>query len=350
MHILIDFHQVFAGPMSESVPSSATGFAHRRPRADSVASFTYFQEDDEEPSYSEEAIEDISDEEIGYADGDDLDLEAGSLASSRHRKSSGRSRISADQPLLTRHGSHRSDTREHGLGGSFSQKLYIDAEDLTIVIAGFKTSVLGDAAYMAICIATLGIGYLLFRWLPRWRIQLIGSPTLLRECSWVVIEVSSWCSSQRPKKSAEQRQNQWGEFTVHPISTESYGHVLSTIFASTEKEVVNGYHDDDDPVVDTLRVLDYRYMRLIYHPVEDKFALNNSWKDPLWNNVKSLREGLDSDERDIRHQVFGKNVIDIHQKTIPQLLLDEVSTPFKPSLLTDTRRHSIRSTSFKSLA
>lgn len=38
-----------------------------------------------------------------------------------------------------------------------------------------------------------------------------------------------------------------------------------------------------------------------------------------------MRAGLDSDERYRRELVFGKNHIEIRQKSIPQLLVDEVS-------------------------
>jgi cation-transporting ATPase 13A3/4/5 len=37
-----------------------------------------------------------------------------------------------------------------------------------------------------------------------------------------------------------------------------------------------------------------------------------------------MRAGLDADERDSREQIFGQNVIDIQQKTVPELLVDEV--------------------------
>lgn len=50
----------------------------------------------------------------------------------------------------------------------------------------------------------------------------------------------------------------------------------------------------------------------------------NGWKDPSWINAKAMRAGLDADERDSREQLFGQNVIDIQQKTVPQLLVDEV--------------------------
>jgi cation-transporting ATPase 13A2 len=321
--------EVFAGPMSESVPTSVSSFHYQRPRQrqGSISSFTYFQEDAEPPEWSdEEAVVDESDEENEYTNRhsiDEQDLEAGDTSPLR-RKSSGRSRT--DQPLLTRIDSTKSDTREHDDGGNFSQKLYIVSEDLTMVVAGFQTSTIGFSIYLALCIITGGLAYLLFRWLPRWQMRLVASPAPLRSCTFVVVEVSSWLNRKWATSPTKDKiQNQWGEFTVHYVTSESYGHPLSTVFGATEKEAMNGYHDDDDPILDNLRFLDYRYMRLLYHPHEDKFVLNNSWWDPQWTGAKELRVGLDLDERDIRDQVFGKNIIEIQAKSILQLLLDEVS-------------------------
>jgi cation-transporting ATPase 13A2 len=99
---------------------------------------------------------------------------------------------------------------------------------------------------------------------------------------------------------------------------------LSTVFGAQDKRFVLSYEDDDDPAIDTLRLLDYRYMRFSYHPLKDKFVLINSWKDPMWTNVKTMRTGIDGEEKESRELVFGKNLIDIKQKTIPQLLVDEV--------------------------
>ena len=84
------------------------------------------------------------------------------------------------------------------------------------------------------------------------------------------------------------------------------------------------YDEDNDPTIPSLRFLDYRYLRFFYHPVDDRFILVNGWKDPAWTNVKAMRAGLDADERDSREQIFGQNIIDIHQKTLHQLLIDEV--------------------------
>ena len=308
------------------MPTSVTGFSYQRPRqrAGSIASFTYFQDEDETPQYSdEEAILDPSDDEDAYANGHDADLEAGETQSVR-RKSSGRYRTSSDQPLLRRHESTRSNIQEHDDGGSFSQKLYIEAEDLTMVIAGFTTSSLGFLLYVLICVSTAGLGYLLFRWAPRWRIKLLGTPAPLRRCTWVVVEVSRRISRTRSKAKAKASQNQWGEFTVHNISKDKYGYAMSTVFNPPNKEKSNDHRYDDDREIEFLRFLDYRYMRLIYHPLDDKFVLNNDWWDPQWTDVKAMRAGLDAEERDPRDQVFGKNAIAIREKGVGQILMDEV--------------------------
>lgn len=55
--------------------------------------------------------------------------------------------------------------------------------------------------------------------------------------------------------------------------------------------------------------------------------------------MRSIRAGLDSDERYRREQVFGKNQIDIKQKSVPQLLVDEVSsTQYPARCTTDTSK------------
>jgi cation-transporting P-type ATPase 13A2 len=196
-----------------------------------------------------------------------------------------------------------------------------------MVIAGFSTRSSGYLIYLAICILTAGIGYLVFRWAPRWRISLVGTPAPLRKCSWVVVEVSPGVLSRRSKRKTKTSQNQWGEFTVHYVSSEEYGYAMSTVFNPPTREKTNGHEYYDDRELILLRYLDYRYMRLLYHPREDKFVLNNDWWDPQWTDIKAMREGLDSEEREPRMQVFGNNMIEIQEKTIPQLLMDEVRRP-----------------------
>ena len=111
---------------------------------------------------------------------------------------------------------------------------------------------------------------------------------------------------------------------MQDVDSVEYGRSLSTVFGEPEKRYSMAYDEDDDPVLEDLRILDYRYMRFSFHPLKDKFVLSNSWKDPAWTDVKAIRAGIDGDEKENRELVFGKNLIDIKQKTIPQLLVDEV--------------------------
>ena len=306
---------VFAGPMSESVPTSVSSFAHRRPRADSTTSFTYYEEGQENDSSEEwldelavvEAQDDVEDFDGAQDHETELDSEE---ALSIRRKSSGHSRSSAHDPLLRRRTSSDTDGEGYRREGRASQKIYIVTEDLTIVVAGFKTSIFGLVVYTAICFLTAGLGYLLLRWLPRWRIRILGSSRSLRDADWVAIE------------------NQWGELEIQPLLKQEYGHSLSTVFGIQEKAGFEDYDADFDPVLNQLRSLDYRYIRFCFHPLKDKFVLGNAWKDPAWTDVKAIRSGIDNDEKELRQRVFGQNLIDIKQKGIGQLLVDEIFHPF----------------------
>ncbi|WPG97456.1 putative cation-transporting atpase [Acrodontium crateriforme] len=324
--------EVFSGPMSESVPQSVTAFSTRRSRADSTASFAYYEE--ERDFDSEEIVDDeqaIMDEEgdcwesqsLNAADtfiepeqDEDLGSEGHTGSRSRHRKSSilsrssRGSRRSADAPLLRRHHSAGSDASGFRVGGRVSQKIYIFTEDLTIVVAGFKTSLFGFALYVCICVLTGGLGYLIFRWLPKWYVRVVGKTTPLADCDWLVVE------------------NQWGEMIIQDVNKQELGQSLSAVFGANEKSKFQDYDEYDDPIIEELRILDYRYIRFCYHPLKDKFVPGNTWKDPAWTDVVAVRAGIDGDEQEERQRIFGPNAIDIEQKTTGQLLLDEAFHPF----------------------
>ncbi|KAF4333604.1 ATPase [Fusarium beomiforme] len=322
--------ELFSGPVAESLPTSVSAFSHRRPRADSTASFAFYDDDadgfpDDEDAESV-AVQSIAGDYIRRSVSDIGDLEFGVDGTEEYDESPERDyRVSEDNYALRRHSSaySRHSVNAHLLrrdstatAGSFrrygriSQKVYLANEDLTIVIAGFKTSKIGSAIYISLCILTCGLAYLLFRWLPRWYVGLLGQATSLGECEWVVIE------------------NQWGELVTMDVQSQIYGRPLSTIFGLPEKFYSDALDEDVDPIVDDLRTLDYRYIRLCFHPLKDKFILFNGWKDPNWTDVRLTRAGLDTDERGVREVVFGSNLIDIEQKTTAQLLVDEVLHPF----------------------
>lgn len=314
--------ELYSGPMAESLPTSLSAFSHRRPRADSTTTFAFYQEDEEEDL----STGDVSLQGDGYTSMDDLDDipfhpeiedEEGSSDLERqapdddyvlHRRNSTHSRHSVNSRLLRRDSAATECSSYNA--GRVSQKFYMASEDLTIVIAGFKTSMPGLVAYIILCLGTLGLGWLLFRWLPRWHVKLLGQPCPLRECQWVVIE------------------NQWGEMAILDVTSMPYGRSLSSVFGQPGKLSAYAHEDDSDPILTELRVLDYRYVRFYFQPLRDKFLLCNGWKDPNWTDVQSIRTGIDSEEKSHRDLVFGTNLIDIDQKSVFRLLVDEVFHPF----------------------
>ncbi len=149
------------------------------------------------------------------------------------RRASSQSRTSARTRLL-RSESGVSVGSTYVTGRS-SEKIYMANEDLYIVIAGFRTSSIGLAVYILLCIGTLGLAWLFFRWLPRWHVKLIGQPSALRECNWAVIE------------------NQWNEMTILNVDSKPYGRPSSTVFGSPSKTSSYSLDGDHDPILEHLR-------------------------------------------------------------------------------------------------
>ena len=116
--------------------------------------------------------------------------------------------------------------------------------------------------------------------------------------------------------------------SIQNIATNEYGEALSTVFTSPSKRLANDYMEEDDYVIGHLRILDYRYIRFCFHPLKDKFIVSNSWKDATWSDPEAARKGISSGRRETREQVFGKNSLDIQQKSIGEMLVDEAFHPF----------------------
>ena len=302
-----------------------SAFSHRRVRADSTTSFTYYEEENEpgveqdDPiaeslaaesigdEYRRQSLSDVGDLEFGdFEDEDSADREYPTSPDdyALHRRSSTHSRSSVHARLLRQDSTATVGSTR--LLGRTNQKLYMANEDLTIAIAGFQTTAVGYATYIALCVLSCGLVYLLLRWIPRWRVSLMGRPCALRACDWVIIE------------------NQWGEMMIASVKIQSYGRPASTVFGMPDKMSQYGLDDDNDPIINHLRSLDYRYVRMSYHPLKDKFVFSTGWKDPEWTDARLARLGLDSDEKAFREILFGSNLIDIEIKSIGQLLVDEV--------------------------
>ncbi|KAK9473519.1 uncharacterized protein V1510DRAFT_429326 [Dipodascopsis tothii] len=298
--------RVFDGPVSESVPSSLSTFQHTgraRSRSNSTTtSFRFFNHDDVE---RDQAV---------Y--GDESSVRSESVRGLRLVPTRSQplqydeyTRPEPARPLLGDADEPRPPSFE-APPALLQQSVYLEEEDLMIAMAGYVTSPLRIALFVLLSVVTGGVGYLLLRWFPKLRIALLGYRAPLGECDWVVVET------------------QWGELSTHTIAKEAYGRPISTVFSAgvAHKPSADGY--DWDPALPTLHYFDYRYTRLIFHPAEGRFELNNAWKDPNWTALAHIRDGIDTATVEERQLVFSSNSIDIDDKTVAQLLVEEVLHPF----------------------
>ncbi|KAL4735508.1 hypothetical protein BDV11DRAFT_208448 [Aspergillus similis] len=298
--------EIFDGPISESIPSSVASFSRRRSRRNSTITFSNHQEQEDAVEWPPRRSVDLEDQ-VDDTISPDIDDTGSTKFSYRSRQSAYR-RSSVEDPLLPRRSlSFGSSNNEWKSKDRIKQEIHIASEDSTLIITGFRTATTGAVLYFFLCTVTLGFAFLIFRWLPRWKIKLLGRYSPLSRCQWAVVE------------------DQWGQLSICEVCDQAYERPLSTIFADSYRYT---YDEERNPTVEHLRYLDYRYLRFFYHPLQDKFLLISGWKDPSWTNAKAMRVGLNADDRDSREQIFGKNAINIQQKPFFQLLTDEAFHPF----------------------
>ena len=197
------------------------------------------------------------------------------------------------------------------------QRFYISEEDLVIGIAGYKNSRSKILIYRLTCIFTFGLFYLLMLWLPSRRVKLCGLRCPLGKAEWVVIE------------------NEFGEIQIETVQREWYNRPLSTILHNehnvmedSDAEIYHHHASEKNPNMPILIYFHYRYIKFIYSPLEDIFKTNNNWADPDWLDLKTVYAGLPTSIQEDRVLAFDKNQIDLKNKSITELLWDEVLHPF----------------------
>ncbi|KAK9330708.1 hypothetical protein V1520DRAFT_339783 [Lipomyces starkeyi] len=331
--------RMFDGPVPDSVPSSISTFAHRqRSRSRSVSttrSFRFFD------TAAVERAHEIDQQIHGYQYDDDDEYGSDVFADhtsirstdeihSLHTVNTNGSyrphrgsfenidpskqfnrQDSTDMPLLDRSDSYEGlPTEPRQTPDIVQQTVYLSEEDLILALAGYKSSTHRIFIFVLLCICTCGLAYLILRWLPRYRVYLMGRKAPLSKCDWVVLE------------------NQWGELSFHNVIKRRYNFPMSSVFNIQKNPHKPSADLEYDPLIPVLQYFDYRYMRLILHPIEGKFVLNNDWRDISWTNLNTIRNGLESATIEERGLVFGENSIEIEDKTVLQLLVEEALHPF----------------------
>ncbi|KAF0454787.1 P-type ATPase-like protein [Gigaspora margarita] len=193
------------------------------------------------------------------------------------------------------------------------QRVYLEEEDLNILLVGYKFNRYRLYIYYILCVLTGGIFYLIGRWIPKLWVWSVGNVCELGKAEWVVVK------------------NQWGDVSIEHVIRKYYGGTISSVFPVDHPEDNNvsrlaSYRTDD--ILHNLHFFDHRYIRFIYNPILGKFVQNNFWKDPTWVSVKMLKKGVNRETRNEREIIFGQNLIDIQEKSTAQLLIEEALHPF----------------------
>lgn len=199
----------------------------------------------------------------------------------------------------------------------YYQRFYIAEEDLVIGIGGYRTSKLGLFLYNILCITTLGLFYLLMRWLPYYKVRICGIRVPLAKAEWVVIE------------------SEYSDLSCVNVRRSWYNRPMSTLLPvnlpqlSDEDAPVNLHRtSDSNPSIPILITFEYRYINFIYSPLEDIFKTNNNWADPDWADLEAVNRGLSRNLWEDRVIAFGKNHINLKVKKTSQILFDEALHPF----------------------
>ncbi len=219
------------------------------------------------------------------------------------------------------------------------QQVYLAEEDTLIRLTGYSTVTARRLLYITACTLSVGILYLLGRWLPRLRLRWVCRETPFEQAEFVLIE------------------NQWGDLHAENIVSVPFARPLATVFpphtsrdppvsqaefaafqatrsknasaaSSIRREQPAPFAAVETEQLMDLTYIDYRYTRFALHPPSGRFRMIKDWRDPNWLSVSAVNNGVSWDAEKDRKALFGANVIDIAAKSTWSLLVDEVLHPF----------------------
>ncbi|KAG0002685.1 hypothetical protein BGZ80_010293 [Entomortierella chlamydospora] len=191
------------------------------------------------------------------------------------------------------------------------QHVHLEEEDIELTFTGYRFLQTWVHLYYIICLMSGGIIFLLGRWMPRRYLSFVAEKCSMNQADSVVVE------------------NEWGQMATETVFTKYYGGPIGSVFSPEQME-----GDDDEydaagqTVLQNMRYFDYQYIRFIYNPLSKTFMQNSQWKDPEWTSAAKCERGLGRETHQERAMVFGSNIIDVQEKTVGQLLVDEVLHPF----------------------
>ncbi|KAG0249555.1 hypothetical protein BG011_009135 [Mortierella polycephala] len=194
------------------------------------------------------------------------------------------------------------------------QRVYLEEEDVELVFTGYRYRQYRLYLYYLLCFLSGGIIFLLGRWMPQRYIAFVAQKCEMSRAECIVV------------------QNEWGQISTELIFKKYYGGPIDSVFSQEQLEKPEGDGGNDETVttgmMHDMRYFDYQYIRFIYNPSVQTFMQNSHWKDPDWLRAASCERGIGRETHQERTMVFGLNIIDVQEKTVGQLLVQEVLHPF----------------------
>ncbi|KAJ3186722.1 hypothetical protein HDU85_007542 [Gaertneriomyces sp. JEL0708] len=214
------------------------------------------------------------------------------------------------------------DSQEGGyqaVANSVYEQEYEVDEDTSIRISGYHWSRSRSFLYKALCFATAGLFWLLCRWFPRWELKMTMARCPLSVASNVAVE------------------NQWKQLQVLPVKRKPFGGSLADAFERTGVTKAGdalGAESGKAPDMRNIALpflisFEYRYVRFMFNPLTGLYQPNQYWRDYRWHSVDKALAGIDG-EKIVRERrtMFGENAVEIEEKPVFRLLMDEVLHPF----------------------
>ncbi|KAF9298618.1 hypothetical protein BGZ74_009293 [Mortierella antarctica] len=216
---------------------------------------------------------------------------------------------SETRPVLAKTAaSKRSVLSEGHIQSRFQQQVLLEEEDITLTFTGYQYLKSWQYLYYVACVVTGGVIFLLGRWMPQRLITWIAAPC---------------------EMSSAEAINEWGQMSIEPIFTKYYGGPMDSVFSLEQlsrADMDKGY--EDTGILHDMRYFDFQYIRFIFSPLGQAFMQNSHWKDSAWTNISNCERGLAREQHQERMMVFGQNMIDVVEKTVGQLLVQEILHPF----------------------
>ncbi|ORZ30686.1 hypothetical protein BCR44DRAFT_1444158 [Catenaria anguillulae PL171] len=220
------------------------------------------------------------------------------------------------------------------------QSLVFDGGEMRATVRLYHVSRLAYTTYVFSCLASIGFAALFSYWLPHVWLKLFGRAVHQIDDSSVFGNCRSTQPGSLPLWSSHGKtwalvSNSWGEISVLPIQAEPFHGAASNVFCTGLEE-----SNLQQSLLFQLVFIEYRLLRLYWHPFLQRFMSTDNWKDVSWSETSHADSTHPGAARSCsiasmsnataleRRQVFGSNSVVIPERSTFDLILHEILHPF----------------------